>query len=131
MATTGLSSAFTAGIEEHFYLELEEYPMGWRDFYHYNDMDTPFVDLQGMQGYGQPTQRMPGEAITFDAFFDSFPVRIVPDMWSMGDSWPVEDMTDDIYRIYTSGISATGGGFARAFRTHLELQPSAILINFG
>src|SRR5215471_3415842 len=122
MASTGIASAFTKGISEHFFIELENYPPYFYDFMHYEDMDTAYVDEQGYENYGLPGRRNPGEPIKMGELRTSFNKRYVPDNYALGDTIPQEDIDDDLYDIFHRQITAKSGGFARQFVTLQDVQ---------
>lgn len=131
MATSGISSAYTPGISRFFFTKIKMHPPLWRNFMHYTDMQTAYVERQGMVNYGLPFQRYPGEVIRMMQFSEDFNVRYLPDMYSGGDSIPQEDITRDLYRVMHEMLPRMGGNFADMFQTLLDLQVAGLFINFG
>jgi hypothetical protein len=121
----------TPGISKFFYMKMKMYPPIWRNFFHYQDMDTAYVERQGMVNYGLPFKRFPGEIIRGMQFAEDFNVRYVPDMYSGGDSIPKEDLMRDMYRVLHQMLPRMGGNFADMYMTLIDLQLANLLINFG
>ena len=131
MATSGISSTYTPGISRFFFKKLKLHPPVWRNFMHYDDMNTAYVERQGMINYGLPFRRLPGETVRMMNLAEDFNVRYVPDMFSGGDSIPEEDIMRDLYRVMHEMLPRMGGNFADMYKTLMDIQVASLFINFG
>lgn len=131
MSQQALYPLFNKGIEKHFGFEFKDYPKTWSKIFHVDTTNKRYIDAQGYAGFQLPQRRSPGETIPQDSLTVSFSKRYIMDSYGLGTSVADEDMDDDLYGFMNRYIPSTGGEFARAFGTLMEVVTANYFALFG
>jgi len=131
MASQGYNAIFSKGIMKQLLLSLPYYPPTYPEFMHVDDMDSGYVDHQQWEGYPLPGKRYPGQAVKSGQFRQSFPKRYVPDGYGLLDSFPREDIKDDLYGLIHDVIPRRGGLYAESFASLPDIQTAGMYIYYG
>jgi hypothetical protein len=122
MATTSIITAITHEMNEHLFLELEQYEPAFARFAHIKQMDGPFVDVQQYEGYPPPQRRLPGEPVFMAGARESFRYRFTPAFYALGDAIPNEFLREDPFGLLHRIIPQRGTLAGAAFQVISELE---------
>ena len=129
--SNNLAPLFVKGIDENIYTVIKGYEATWKKIFHVHPTKARYIDHQTWAGYGLPQARVPGERIADGQFAPSFSKHYVIRNFGLKDSFPDEDIADDLYGVINRVIPAKAGLFARTFMDLLELDTANLLSNQG
>lgn len=129
--SSNLYPLFIKGINRHFLLELMTYNPKWKSIFHVGATDERYIWHQGWQGYPLPQFRVPGEPIAQSQFAPSFNKQYIIRSFGLGDSFPQEDIDDDLYAVITFSAAKKGGLMARSFVNLMEYDTAGFFQNQG
>lgn len=129
MSTELTPILITKGISKWLYEALDAVPSAIPSIFHVESTTSRIVDHQAIQTYTLPTNRLPGQNVTFQGLYPGYGKRYVVVDYAMGDFVPVEDWDDDEYGVYGRLLPKQGGAIARAFETLREYTAATFLKN--
>ena len=127
MAQPSLAALLSDGIQKHIGLEVTEVPLKFKQFFKMMRTDRRFITVAQLVGFDSPQRRNIGGGIAQTSLQDSFTKVYYMDSYGLGTAISEEDMDDDPYGILNRYAAATGGEFARAFATQMEVAAFAFL----
>lgn len=127
MAQAALASLLSDGIQRHIGLEVNEVPLKFKQFFKLMRTDRRFITVAHLVGFDPPQRRNIGGPIAQTALQDSFTKVYYMDSLGLGTAVAEEDLDDDPYGILNRYAAATGGEFARAFATQMEVAAFSFL----
>jgi hypothetical protein len=127
MAQPALAALLSDGIQRHIGLEVNEVPLKFRIIFKLMRTDRRFITVAQMVGFDTPQRRNIGGTIAQTNLQDSFTKVYYVDSYGLGTAVAEEDMDDDPYGILNRYAASTGGEFARAFATQMEVAAFAFL----
>ena len=125
MASQNLNPLFSAGISKNIIYNMDAWMSPIHKIFHFGTTKMRVIDHQMWAGYGLPGSRLPGEPIQAGSISASFAKRYVVNNFGLLDSFPMEDINDDIYGIINLGIPKVGGGMARSFQDQYDTDTAA------
>lgn len=118
--STGLYPLFLKGLDKNILFELKTWPHTWKQIFHVETTRMRYIDHQTWSGYGLPAYRVPGQAIQQGNFNPSYNKHYVISNYGLMDTFPLEDIDDDLYGLIHRVIPQMGGLFAQAFNDLYE-----------
>lgn len=129
--STNLTPLFIRGLDDNIYVVVSGYEAFWKKIFHVHPTIARYIDHQTWEGYKLPQSRVPGERIADGQFLPSFSKHYVIRNFGLKDSFPEEDIDDDLYGVIKRVIPAKGGLFARTFMDLTEYDTANLLANQG
>jgi hypothetical protein len=131
LVSTNLGPLFQKGISKQFFLGLKEYNPPWKNIFHVGTTDERYIWHQGWEGYPKPVFRVPGEPITQASMAPTFNKQYIIRRFGLGDSFPQEDIDEDLYAVINWSAAKKGGLLARSFIDLMEYETAGFFTNQG